>query len=78
MKRNITLLLASLLVLAGLLFIPQKVEVEVNQELPEAGQETNNQATTTLPTPKEFLRQEIEKAGLTDRDYLIMHGDNPV
>jgi len=72
MKRNITLLLASLLIVAGLLLIPQKIEVEIN-EPPEAGQETNNQATTPLPTPKEFLKQEIEKAELLDRDYLIMH-----
>ncbi len=69
MKRNIILLLATLLIGIGLLGIPKHT---TTMEVPQVAENQVIIASPTNPTPKEFLKQEVKKAGLTDKDYLIM------
>lgn len=42
-------------------------------ELIKTGQPFLVEQTPVIPTPQEFLRQEIEKAGLATRDYAILY-----
>jgi len=67
MKRNIILLFVIFLIAILLITL-----LHVKRQEALASQSTNNQEMAVPPTPKEFLKQEIEKADLTDRDYLIM------
>lgn len=55
------------LVGVGLTILPSKSIEKKNEPKP---QET--QATPIIPTPQEFLKTEIRKQGLSDRDFLIM------
>lgn len=62
------MLLTTLLITAAL-WLPAKQDADMTAP----DQPPVVEQVVISPTPKEFLKQEIEKAGLTERDYFIMH-----
>lgn len=64
MKHNKYILLLATALIAAALWIPAEHETD-NTDAVE-------QATIILPTPKEFLKQEIQKKKLTDKDFTIL------
>ena len=64
MKRNIIILLLATLFIIAVIWLPKEVKAP---EPSGVGQATND-----LPTPKEFLKSEIQGQDLADRDYAIL------
>ena len=59
-------MLLTALVVVGAITLP------IKQTPDTTPQPLSDQATTSQPTPKEFLKQEIQKQKLTDRDEIIL------
>ena len=70
MKRNKYILLLAALLITAAIWIPTKDDADMTD--PELPKEVEQATQITLPTPKEFLKQEIQKQGLADRDFVIL------
>ena len=68
MKHNKYILLLATALIAAALWIPAEYEAEHTEHTDVVEQAT----IIILPTPKEFLKQEIQKQGLTDQDFAIL------
>ena len=70
MKRNKYILLLATILIAAALWIPAKYDADNTD--PEQPPVVEQATTITPPTPREFLKSEIQKQGLADRDFIIL------